>query len=403
MQYGRYQIIKELGRGSMGVVYQAHDPQIDRLLALKVLRPDRMGSADFVQRFMKEAKAIGRMAHPGIVTVYDVGEDQETVYIAMEFLEGVPLSTYAKECSLSSNELASIGIQVAESLDYAHARGIVHRDIKPQNIMITPDARVKITDFGIAHIEDPAAAQQTQAGEILGTPNYMSPEQVLGRKVDGRSDLYSLGVILYELSCGVRPFRGENLGAVFHAITSETPPPPATLNPEIDPDFSRIIMQCLRKEPEARFQSGKALAEALTSLGGKQDTAPVGTPRKSKTPRGPIIAGAVLLLAIVLGAVYFMTNHPPEKKAVPPPAAVVPQIESFSTGALQVESTPTGAQVFIDGAFQGTTPLRLDLSAGAHEVRLSMPDHHEWEAQVQVEKQQTQPLNVTLEPVVSKE
>ncbi|MEN6475663.1 MAG: serine/threonine-protein kinase, partial [Syntrophaceae bacterium] len=146
MQYGRYQIIKELGRGSMGVVYQAHDPQIDRLLALKVLRPDRMGSADFVQRFMKEAKAIGRMAHPGIVTVYDVGEDQETVYIAMEFLEGVPLSTYAKERSLSSNELASIGIQVAESLDYAHARGIVHRDIKPQNIMITPDARVKITD-----------------------------------------------------------------------------------------------------------------------------------------------------------------------------------------------------------------------------------------------------------------
>jgi len=387
MQYGRYQIVKELGRGSMGVVYQAHDPQIDRMLALKVLRPDRMGSEDFVQRFIKEAKAIGRLAHPGIVTVYDVGEDQDTIFLAMEFLEGISLSAYAKEKSPDLDEIAGIGIQVAESLDYAHAQGIVHRDIKPQNIMIAPDGRVKITDFGIAHIEDPTAGQQTQAGEILGTPNYMSPEQVLGRKVDGRSDLFSLGVILYELSCGTRPFRGENIAAVFHAITSENPARPEEVNPGIDREFSRIVMQCLQKTPDARFQSGSELADALRALGRKQETVQAAAPQQAKKSYWPLVAGAVVAMAIILGAVFFLTGT--GKKAAPP----------APTGVLQVESVPAGASVFIDSSLAGKTPLRIDLPAGGHEVRLSMPDHHEWEASVQVEKNQTQPLNVTLMPV----
>ena len=175
MKYGRYEIEKELGKGAMGVVFQAHDPQIDRRVALKVLRPERVTSEDFAQRFLKEARAIGRLSHPNIVTVHDVGNDHGTVYIAMEFLDGRPLDEILRENTLGLKDIVNIGIQVANSLDYAHLQHIVHRDIKPSNIMLTSEGRVKITDFGIARIEDPAAAQLTQAGEILGTPTYMSP------------------------------------------------------------------------------------------------------------------------------------------------------------------------------------------------------------------------------------
>lgn len=391
MQYGRYQITKELGRGSMGVVYQAHDPQIDRSIALKVLRPDRMSSEDFVQRFMKEAKAIGRMSHQNIVTVYDVGEDQGTVYIAMEFLEGCPLNTFTHERILSAAEIAEIGIQVAESLDYAHTRGIVHRDIKPQNIMITPDLKVKITDFGIAHIEDPDASHQTQAGEILGTPNYMPPEQVIGKKVDGRSDLYSLGVILYELSAGTRPFKGDNLAAIFHAITTETPARPDTLNTQLPAALSDIVMKCLEKDPAARFQSGKELAAALKTILKAEEPAVAVTLPARKKPLGLIIAAILVVIAVAAGG-YFATRGP-EKTPAPAP---VPQ------GAIKVESVPAGAQVFIDGAFKGTTPVRIELPFGGHEVRLSMPDHYEWEAQVQIDTKAEQPLKVDLVPVEGK-
>jgi serine/threonine protein kinase len=192
MQYGRYRIVKELGRGSMGVVYQAHDPQIDRMVALKVLRSDRVASDTIVQRFLKEAKAVGRLSHPNIVVVYDIGEDHGTVYISMEYVEGKPLNEVLQSRKLNIEQAILLGIQVADGLDYAHRKGIVHRDIKPSNIIVQQDDRIKITDFGIAHIEDPNITHQTVAGEILGTPAYMSPEQVLGKPVDGRSDLFSL-------------------------------------------------------------------------------------------------------------------------------------------------------------------------------------------------------------------
>ena len=182
MQFGRYQILDELGKGSMGIVYKAHDPQIDRPVALKVLRQDRINE-EFIQRFLIEARAIGKLSHPNIVTVYDTGEDQGNLFIAMELLAGKSLKDVARSENLHLQKIAYIGAQVAEALNYAHQQGIIHRDIKPSNIILGSGSHVKITDFGIARIEDSSAPQQTQAGAILGTPVYMSPEQVMAKPV----------------------------------------------------------------------------------------------------------------------------------------------------------------------------------------------------------------------------
>lgn len=402
MEYGRYQVEKELGRGSMGMVYQAYDPQIDRRVALKVLRPDLLTSEGFAQRFLKEARAIGRLSHPNIVVVHDVGSDQGTIYIAMELLAGEPLHEVMRNKEFSDKEIILLGSQAARVLDYAHRHGIVHRDIKPSNIILSPDGQIKITDFGIAHIEDPAAPQQTRAGEVLGTPAYMSPEQVLGNPVDGRSDIYSLGVVLYELGTGVRPFRGENLAAIFMAVTQQTPPEPATVKPTVSPELSGIIMKCLNKAPEERFQTGKELAAALEGVG-QPDARP---PVVAQPTRRPVKAFALtgLLLVLLIGGVsyHFLSREAlsprpggsATKPEVPPPAAV-------KRGFLKVDSNPLGAQVFVDGGFRGPTPLHLELPQGKHEVRLTLADYLDWEAQVEIKEGET-PLVVKLRPMEEK-
>ncbi len=440
MQYGRYRIVKELGKGSMGVVYQAHDPQIDRSVALKVLRPDRVTSETFRHRFLKEARAVGRLSHPNIVVVYDIGEDHGTVYISMEFLEGKPLSDLVQQERFAEAEAVEVGIQVADALDYAHRKGIVHRDIKPSNIIIQPDGQVKITDFGIAHIDDPEATQQTQAGEILGTPAYMSPEQVLGQQVDGRSDLFSLGVILYELSVGHRPFRGETLATIFRAITNENPAEPARENPLVSATLSQTIMKCLEKTPDGRYPSGKELTEALKScrqgLGGDRDAAPT-QPERPKPGTSPLVWVACTLLLLVGGtAGYYVVKQsiqsqsgqavrtkdsPTTDSAGDKPSSSglsqsgdvsqsangkTPSSGTFRSattddlrgplGILRLESKPSGAQVLVDGNVKGLTPIEIKLPPGSHEVRLSMENHGDWEAQVRITENKLTSIPVEL-------
>ena len=396
MEYGRYQVEKELGRGSMGMVYQAYDPQIDRRVALKVLRPDLLTSEGFAQRFLKEARAIGRLSHPNIVVVHDVGSDQGTIYIAMEFLTGEPFHEVMRNKEFSDKEIILLGSQVARVLDYAHQHGIVHRDIKPSNIILSPDGQIKITDFGIAHIEDPSAAQQTRAGEVLGTPAYMSPEQVLGNPVDGRSDVYSLGVILYELSTGVRPFRGENLAAIFMAVTQQTPLEPAEVKPTVSPELSGIIMKCLNKAQEERFQSGRELAAALEGVGQPEVTAPV-VAQPTRTPVKAFAFTGLLLILLIGGIAYHFLSR---EAASPRPGGSTTRPEAsppaaVKRGLLKVDSNPLGAQVFVDGGFRGPTPLQLELSQGKHEVRLTLPNYLDWEAQVEIKEGET-PLAVKL-------
>ncbi|WP_319525590.1 serine/threonine-protein kinase [uncultured Desulfosarcina sp.] len=395
MKYGRYEVVKELGRGTMGVVYQAHDPQIDRMVALKVLRPDRVVSQDFVLRFLREAKAIGRISHPNIVTVYDVGQDHGTIYIAMEFLEGRPLNEVIKGQTLAPDEAVRMCTELAEALGYAHGKGITHRDIKPSNIILTPDNRTKLTDFGIARIEDPDAAQQTQAGDILGTPVYMAPEQVMGQKADGRTDLYALGVILYEMVVGRRPFGGGNIAAIFRSITHEPPEDPMKAGTFHHRKLADLILKSLSKEPGRRFQTGREMAAALKTCldAGEhpfpEPTVPVEKPARFKKA---VIAAAVLCVCLAAGAIGYKMMQKPGIDAASTVGAELPPASSL----LDVASTPSGAQVFVDSAFKGTTPVNIPLHPGSYEIRLNLPGYYEWEAQLQIGEDQPAPLDVRL-------
>jgi predicted Ser/Thr protein kinase len=259
---GRYEITGELGRGAMGVVYKAMDPTIGRTVALKTMRLDVHGldAQEMVRRFQNEARAAGVLNHPNIVTIYDAGEHEGIFYIAMEFIEGTTLhELLAEKRVLPTEEVVGLARQICRGLDYAHSNGIVHRDVKPANIMITANGTVKIMDFGIAK----SGGQVTNTGQVLGTPNYMSPEQVKGRQLDGRSDLFSLGVILYEMLTGEKPFVGQNVTTIIYKIVNETPITPRDLDVTVHPGLSAIVTKALAKAPDDRYQTGADLVRDL--------------------------------------------------------------------------------------------------------------------------------------------
>jgi serine/threonine protein kinase len=268
---GRYEVVSELGKGAMGIVYLAKDPVIGRMVAIKTIRAsqgsdDDEDTLEFRERFVREAQTAGILSHPNIVTIHDIGEDPETQvsFIAMEYIEGKNLKQLLGEkTKFPYDQVSEIVAEVAEALDYAHRKGIIHRDVKPANIIITTDGKVKITDFGIAKI---ASSNLTTTGQFLGTPNYMSPEQVSGSPVDGRTDLFSLGVVLYELLTGRKPFQGDNLTAISYKIVHEDFTPPADLSPDIPVDFNDVVARAMAKDPWNRFQRGKDMALELYQL-----------------------------------------------------------------------------------------------------------------------------------------
>src|SRR5438067_1612557 len=264
---GRYEIAAELGRGAMGTVYQARDPRINRTVAIKTIHV-RGASAEeekeFLDRFFREAQAAGKLAHPGIVTVYDAGEDEasKTPYIVMEYIAGATLEAMSQK-SIALPMALDLTRQLAEALHYAHAQGIVHRDIKPANIIVTDEGRAKITDFGVAKL---TVSEFTQTGQVLGTPSYMSPEQLGGGKIDGRSDLFSLGVTLYILLTGAKPFSGETVSAITFKVAYQEPTPATQLNAALNPDYDYVLQRALAKTPEERYRNGKEFAADLEDL-----------------------------------------------------------------------------------------------------------------------------------------
>ena len=401
---GRYEILSELGQGAMGVVYKAIDPLIERTVAIKTIKLDLSKDelANFEERFYREAKSAGRLNHPNIVTIYDVGKSDNSAYMAMEFLEGQLLRALLDiHTALSIDQIVDIAAQVADGLAYAHENGVVHRDIKPANIMLVRDGVAKIMDFGIAQM--PSGAR-TLAGTVMGSPMYMAPEQVIGKLVDGRSDLFALGVMLYEMLTGESPFHGDNINTIMYRILNETPIPPKTLAPRIPDAFNYIIAKALAKEPDARYQNAKELANDLRNYKNlahpETETAALSKPRtldrrskprsnmgeetlflndisggliNSKTMIGQtdetrtqsnhntthfwhskkilIIAIGILILAFAITVMIGKSSH--QKSTMPPPQATAPQ---------SVITQPPSTNTAIDAPQSNATPQTPELA-----------------------------------------
>ena len=270
---GKYEIRRELGRGAMGIVYEGYDPLIKRSVALKTIRADQLegeNAETVIARFRREAQAAGRLSHPNIVSIYDFGEEDGVWYIAMEFVNGRELKDYFQANErFTTADIVRIMTRILDALDYSHRQGVIHRDIKPANIILLPDGTVKVADFGIAHIE---TSNMTQVGTTLGTPAYMSPEQIMGLPVDGRSDLFSAGVILYQFLTGERPFSGTST-TTMRKVLEENPLPPSRFNIQAPPAMDAVVQKALAKKPEDRFQTAAEFAAALNAAAHREGAA----------------------------------------------------------------------------------------------------------------------------------
>jgi len=276
---GRYKILSELGRGAMGVVYRAEDPMLNRTVAIKtiLMSAEAQERAEYEARFYQEAKAAGGLNHPNIITIHDIGREGDTAYMAMELLDGVELRELMKQGRMALALALDIAAQVADGLAFAHERGVVHRDIKPANVMILRGRQAKIMDFGIARVK--VSDVKTQTGAVLGSPKYMSPEQVTGLRADHRSDIFSLGIIIYELASGEAPFSAPTITSLMNAIATATPAPPSAVDATLPPVLDLIVARALEKAPDARYQSAAEIAAdlrgCLERLGQGQRAAPV--------------------------------------------------------------------------------------------------------------------------------
>jgi serine/threonine-protein kinase len=308
-EVGRYQIDEMSGEGAMARVYKAYDPKIDRTLAIKALKAHLLADDEYRARFLREAKGAGILSHPNIVTVFDVGEEERQPYIAMEWVDGRTLADLLKEGkNFTPRQVVEIGIQLARALDYAHKKGIVHRDVKPGNIMLVKDTHtVKVADFGICRInetEQTQKADQTQMGAVLGTPNYMSPEQVQGLVVDARSDLFSAGVVLYQMLTGHLPFEADSMISVVYKIANTDAPSLDKLRPDLPLSLRRVIARALKKAPDKRYQTGEAMAQALIGVAREIDEE---ARRKGKARVVPLSIRWALTMAALVAVTMSIT------------------------------------------------------------------------------------------------
>lgn len=309
MKIGRYEILDEVGQGAMGTVYRARDPLIERTVAIKTvpIAQLRQEGADAEPRFLREAQSAGRLSHPNIVTIYDVGEADQLAYIAMEYLPGATLRDLMNKGPMPLDLVLDTATQMAEALAFAHEHGVIHRDIKPANVVVTGHrGRIKLTDFGIAHLTN---SGHTQAGQMLGSPRYMSPEQAMGREVDGRSDIFSLGAVLYEMLTARYAFDGSSLAAIVYCVINEAPVPATSLRPQLPAPLADLLARMLNKSPQAR-PDARALVSALHALFPAIPRVPP-PPASNRVPRVlPMLAfGAPAGVFLLIGVGVIVINH----------------------------------------------------------------------------------------------
>jgi serine/threonine-protein kinase len=389
-RFGRYEVESQIGDGSMGRVYRALDPVVGRHVAVKTIKKEYLSedsSAEYVRRFQREARASGALSHPGIVDIFDVGPD----YIVMELLEGQTLAQLvAERGQLELSEALWVLRAMAEAIDFAHERGVIHRDLKPANVMVLEGGGVKLMDFGVARVE---SSVMTRAGEVLGSPSYMAPEQIAGSDVSRRSDLYSLGVVAYEILTGRRPFTGNTVTTVIYKVMHEAAPAPRTWRSDLPEVYDRVFERALAKDPADRFESAEQLVAALAGELElpepdvelevvEEPPAPAGDAQASVPSLALWVALAVLLGVGLLGLLW-------RRGAAGPPV-------------LAIETTPAGARVQVDGAGVGTSPLRIEIPPGSHDVRLSLDGYAPAAMSIDVrEGEEPAPLRFELSPVVA--
>ncbi len=346
-QLGKYEIRAELGRGAMGVVYEGFDPRIKRVVALKTIRADQLAgeaSAEVVARFRREAEAAGRLTHPNIVAIYDFDEDDGTLYIAMELVRGRELAEFFSASErFALPDSVRIMSQILAALDYSHRQGVVHRDIKPANIFLLDDGTAKVADFGIAHVE---SSNLTKVGTVIGTPAYMSPEQILGLPVDGRSDLFSAGVILYQLLTGERPFSG-SATTIMQKVLKEIPLPPSSLNVQLPAALDAVVTRALAKRPEERYQTAQEFSVALTGAAQAQAAAAASAASAGFDPDATLRPQDIAAET----AATLRTSAPDSSRQAAPAASAAPPARASRTwlaafGGLAIAAVAFGAWTF---------------------------------------------------------
>ena len=370
MKIGRYEILDEIGQGAMGTVYRARDPLIERTVAIKTVPITQLQheGTDAESRFLREAQSAGRLSHPNIVTIYDVGEADELAYIAMEYLQGRTLRDLMDIGPMPLDLALDTAMQMAEAMAFAHEHGVIHRDIKPANVVVTGQhGRIKLTDFGIAHLVN---SDHTQAGQMLGSPRYMSPEQAMGREVDGRSDIFSLGAVLYEMLTGHYAFDGDSLPTIVYRVINETPVDATILRPRIPAGVASLLAHMLSKKPDAR-PDARTLVGAFHAL--TQVTAPpLPVPSSSRVSRAlrVIAFGAPIGIFLLIGlgiiviehflATPSQVHHLPVQLALPtPPDNTTPDVQPPPEPDKTVGAAPPKSDAYLAGLDKELVELRV--------------------------------------------
>jgi serine/threonine-protein kinase len=383
-----FRVRSKLGEGGMGVVYAADDEKLRRIVALKVL--PSIGQAAKRARFLREARSAAAVSHPNVATIYEVGEDEGRVYIAMEYLRGASLRAHVSE-RLPTEEVQRVARGIATALARAHAQGVVHRDLKPDNVMLTEDGVVKVLDFGLAtaptSAPDVAEVEPTLTaeGQILGTPSYMSPEQAKGRALDARTDVFSCGVMLYELATGRRPFTGQGALEILVAIERDAPVPPSRLEPRVPPSLEAVILRCLEKNPAARYPDGGALLEALTK--GETPTPPshVSPPvRRARSRLGLVLLASLAIGVVAVGTTWGLRARAPQPSTSAAATSAAPSVTTLTALPAPSAASPealsafrAGQQAFHDGMYREAVhslrhAVEVEPSFAAAHLRLAL-------------------------------